>query len=80
MWYCTSWNFRGGFSFANFASQTLAKISTSIYVYLSKDNMCEIYPSGITASKTAKNNWCKNNGVYSRWLDENENVNTVEPC
>ena len=32
--YCTSWNFRGGFIFANFASQTLAKISTSIYVYL----------------------------------------------
>ena len=27
--YCTSWNFRGGFIFA---SQTLAKISTSIYV------------------------------------------------
>ena len=32
--YCTSWNFRGGFIFTNFASQTLAKISTSIYVYL----------------------------------------------
>ena len=32
--YCTSWNFRGGFIFANFARQTLAKISTSIYVYL----------------------------------------------
>ena len=32
--YCTSWNFRGGFIFANFASQTLAKISTAIYVYL----------------------------------------------
>ena len=28
---CTSWNFRGGFIFA---SQTLANISTSIYVYL----------------------------------------------
>ena len=28
--YCTSWNFRGGFIFTNFASQTLAKISTSI--------------------------------------------------
>ena len=32
--YCTSWNFRGGFIFANFASQSLAKISTSIYVNL----------------------------------------------
>ena len=32
--YCTSWNFRGGFIFANFASQTLTKISTSFYVYL----------------------------------------------
>ena len=32
--YCTSWNFRGGLIFANFASQTLAKIFTSIYVYL----------------------------------------------
>ena len=30
-YYCTSWNFRGGFIFA---SQALAKISTSIYVYL----------------------------------------------
>ena len=34
MQYCTSWNFRGGFIFANFTSQTLAKISTSVYVYL----------------------------------------------
>ena len=41
--YCTSWNFRGGFIFANFARQTLAKISTSIYVYLySNDNISKI--------------------------------------
>ena len=32
--YCISCYFREGFIFANFASQTLAKISTSIYVYL----------------------------------------------
>ena len=34
MYYCISCYFREGFIFANFASQTLAKISTSIYVYL----------------------------------------------
>ena len=32
--YCISCYFREGFIFANFASQTLAKISTSIHVYL----------------------------------------------
>ena len=34
MEYCISCYFREGFIFANFASQTLAKISTSIHVYL----------------------------------------------
>ena len=34
MVYCISCYFREGFIFANFASQTLAKISTSIHVYL----------------------------------------------
>ena len=33
-WYCISCYFREGFIFANFASQTLVKISTSIHVYL----------------------------------------------
>ena len=32
--YCISCYFREGFIFANFASQTLAKMSTSIHVYL----------------------------------------------
>ena len=32
--YCISCYFREGFIFANFASQTLTKISTSIHVYL----------------------------------------------
>ena len=32
--YCIRSYFRGGFIFVNFASQTLTKISTSIYVYL----------------------------------------------
>ena len=32
--YCISCYFREGFIFANFASQTLAKISTSIHIYL----------------------------------------------
>ena len=40
--YCTSWNFRGGFIFANFASQTLAKISTSIMSIYSNDNISKI--------------------------------------
>ena len=34
LYYCISCYFREGFIFANFASQTLAKISTSIHVYL----------------------------------------------
>ena len=33
--YCISCYFREGFIFVNFASQNLAKISTSIYVYMS---------------------------------------------
>ena len=32
--YCIHGYFRSGFIFASFASQNLAKISTSIYVYL----------------------------------------------
>ena len=38
--YCISCYFREGFIFANFASQTLAKISTSIHVY--NDNIRKI--------------------------------------
>ena len=34
VYYCISCYFHEGFIFANFASQTLAKISTSIHVYL----------------------------------------------
>ena len=71
VYYCTSWNFRGGFIFANFASQTLAKISTSIYVYLyySNDNISKI--AKLTTrelphlAKTAKITVRENNGVYS---------------
>ena len=39
MHYCIRGNFRGGFIFVNFASQTRANISTSIHVYYCNENI-----------------------------------------
>ena len=68
--YCISCYFREGFIFANFASQTLAKISTSIHVYLcSNDNIRKI--AKLTTrelpqkSKNAEITVRENNGLYS---------------
>ena len=68
--YCISCYFREGFIFANFASQTLAKISTSIHVYLknSNDNIRKI--AKLTTrelpqkSKNAEITVRENNGLY----------------
>ena len=74
--YCISCYFRVGFIFANFASQTLAKISTSIHVYLySNDNIRKIVKLTTRElpqkSKHAKITVRENNGLYSSTYNKN---------
>ena len=74
LYYCTSWNFRGGFIFANFASQTSRKFPLQFMSIYSNDNISKI--AKLTTrelphlAKTAKITVRENNGVYSMGCKE----------